>query len=182
MLNPSFNSSRDNYYGKLDAPIEIIEYGDFQCRKCAALFGQIRILQDIMGDKLRFVYRHFPLLNIHPLSLEAAIASEAAALQHKFWQMHSMIYHNQDKLSRITLLELAEDINMDMALFTSSREQECIFKKVVHDFNSAVMSGVTNTASFFINGFLYTGKPDFKSLYKLCRYLLEYKKEREGFY
>lgn len=180
MLECSFNSSRDHYYGTIDAPIELIEYGDFQCRRCASVYREINALQDLLGNKLRFVFRHFPLVHLHPLALEAAIASEAAALQHKFWSMHNMIYQNQEELSRTALLELAEDININMDFYESSREHRNIFKKVLFDFDSAVLNGVTSTPTFFINGFLYTGKADFRSLYKICRFLLSFKNEEIG--
>jgi len=171
MLRPPFDVAADNYYGAPGAVIELVEYGDFQCKKCAAAFKEIKILQDITGNDLRFVFRHFPLVNLHPLSLEAAIASEAAAHQGKFWNMHNMLFQNQESLSRSLLIELAEDANMNMSAFESKREHESVFKKVLYDFESGLINNVTGTPAFFINGFPYTGSYDFRSLYKIYRYL-----------
>lgn len=171
-LKPIIDNTRDHFTGGIMAPIEIVMYGDFQCEYCTAAYPEIKYLQDVMGDDLKFVFRHFPLSNIHPLAFEAAIASEAAALQNKFWYMHDMIFENQKYLTRASLMKFAEDIDLDMVFYESSREHKKLFQKVISDFESGTRSDVNSTPTFFINGLRYNGIDDFGSLYKTCRYLL----------
>ena len=100
MLHPDFRIDYDHYQGCPLAPIVLIEYGDFQCKYCAGIYPAIKQLQDSFGNLLRFVYRHFPVPSRHTLSIQAAVAAEAAAAQGKFWYMHDMIFENQKYLTR----------------------------------------------------------------------------------
>jgi protein-disulfide isomerase len=175
MLKPHIDMSIGNYLKQQSSCIEIIEYGDFQCEHCANVFPVIKCLEKILGLQMKFDFRHFPLANLHPLALECAIASEAAALQNKFWSMHDIIFNNQKYLTRSTLLEFAEVIKLDVRLFQISRERKEIFSKVISDFDSGVNRGVYETPTFFINGFRYRGKNDLDSLYRACHYQLALK-------
>jgi protein-disulfide isomerase len=177
MLKHLFDHSRDQYYGYPLAPIELIEYGDFQCKQCASAYPEIRMLQEKMGNRLKFVFRHFPLSPTRPLSLDAAIAAEAASRQEKlkFWYMHNMIFENQKCLSHASLSEFAAEIELDLALFEASRTDKKLIQKVTSDFESGANSGVTTTPTFFINCHRYNGFPVFESIYKACNNALRFK-------
>ncbi|MGC4038483.1 MAG: thioredoxin domain-containing protein [Chitinophagaceae bacterium] len=172
MLYTSFNSGQDHFTGNDFAPIELIQYGDLHCPACAQVYPEIKLLQDVMGRELRFVFRHFPQLHKNPLSLEAALATEAAAVQDKFWYMHDIIFENQAILSRPAFLQFAEDIGINLQRFESDREDNRLFRKVISDFENGVKSNIGTTPVFFFNGHRYNGKPDFSHLYKTCRFLL----------
>ena len=170
MLNLPFNISRDNFKGALIAPLELVQYGDFQCEFCGDVYTSIKLLQHHLGDKLKVVFRHFPLLTLHRFALDAAVASEAAALQGKFWEMHDLIFENQKYLIKSSFSRFAEKIELDMNLLENSREYKKLIHKVINDFESGVKSGVDCTPTFFINGHRYSGFEDFESLYKTCKY------------
>lgn len=165
MVHPTFNKDYDHYQGCPFAPIELIQYGDFQCEYCAEAYPVIKWLQDSFGELLKFVYRHYPIPTRHPLSLEAAVATEAAALQGKFWHMHDMIYENQKYLTRTCFSEFAREIDLDVKAFEDCREYRKLHRKVICDFETGVKSGVDSTPTFFILGVRYHGFDDFNSLY-----------------
>ena len=100
MLKMPFCIERDNFFGDAAAPIELVQYGDFQCQHSGSVYTAVKLLQEYLGAELKFIFRHFPLPSLHPLALEAAVASEAAAMQGKFWQMHDMIFEQQKYLVR----------------------------------------------------------------------------------
>ncbi|MCE9540615.1 MAG: thioredoxin domain-containing protein, partial [Bacteroidetes bacterium] len=97
LLKPPVNSN-DHIRGNINAPIELVEYGDFQCSDCGRAYPMIKAIRQALGDDLKFVFRHFPLTEIHPQAVNAALAAEAAALQNKFWEMHDIILQNQKQL------------------------------------------------------------------------------------
>jgi protein-disulfide isomerase len=165
MLNPNFRSDYDNFLGCPLAPVELVQYGDFQCKHCAEVYPVIKWLLDSFGDFLKFIYRHYPMPTRHPLSLQAAVATEAAALQGKFWYMHDIIYENQHFLTRASLSEFAREIELDTQAFEDCREHRKLFRKVISDFESGVKSGVDCTPTFFVNGIRYDGLDDFENLY-----------------
>lgn len=174
MLKLPFCNGRDNFTGCPTATLELVEYGDFQCEYSGRVYMSIKLLQQCLGDQVKFVFRHFPLLNVHPLALEAAVASEAAALQGKFWEMHDMIFKHQKFLVRSSFSKFAEEMGLDAAAFEDSREHKKLIHKVVNDFESGVKSGVDCTPTFFINGHRYSGFEDFENLYKTCKYAMNY--------
>jgi protein-disulfide isomerase len=165
MLHLNFRKDYDHYQGSPLAPIELIQYGDFQCEYCAEAYPVIKWLQDSFGELLKFVYRHYPIPTRHPLSLEAAVATEAAALQGKFWHMHDMIYENQKYLTRTSFDEFAREIDLDTKAFEECGEYKKIFRKIIGDFESGVKNGVNSTPTFFIVGARYDGFDNFDSLY-----------------
>ncbi len=175
MLKYLFDHTRDHYCGYPLAPIELIEYGDFQCEHCAAVYPEIKMLQEKMGNQLKFVFRHYPLSAIHPIAFDAAVSTEAASLQEKFWYMHDIIFENQKYLTRSSLSNFAEQIGLDVALFEVSRSQKKLVQKVINDVESGVKSGVNGTPTFFVNRHRYNGFDDLESLYKTCKYLLTFK-------
>jgi protein-disulfide isomerase len=170
MLKPLLDATRDHIFGWLFAPIELVQYGDLQCPHCAAVYPDIKQLQEVMGNQLKYAFRHYPLPQFHALALDAAIACEMAALQDKFWYMHDLIFENQPYLSRAALLRFADEIEMDTTLLTDTREHKKMSRKVIGDFESGVRSGVNGTPTFFINGLRYNGMNDLEGLLTACKY------------
>lgn len=148
-------SAADHIDGNPDAPIELVKYGDYQCPHCARAYLVVHHLQEELGDSLRFVFRNFPLQKIHPEAVIAALAAEAAALQGRFWEMHDLIFENQDQLSEQMLLELAIELELDIDQFKKDFASEELALKVDADFESGIRSGVNATPTFFINGEKY---------------------------
>jgi protein-disulfide isomerase len=176
MLTPSFDLSRDHFLGDSEASVELIQYGGYQCRHCGDVLAVIRQLQQALGEDLKFVFRHFPMPNLHNLALETAVAAEAAGMQGKFWAMHYKILENQIYLNRASLSLFAEEIKLDLGLFELHRKNRHLFKKITNDFESGIHSHVNGTPTFFINGLRYNGFDDFQSLYKVCRFAAGYYK------
>ena len=150
-------SSKDNIQGNASAPIELVEYGDYQCPHCGRAYPILKNIQAKLGDQLKFVFRNFPLATIHPHATHAAIATEAAARQHKFWEMHDYIFEHQNRLDDASLVKYAAHLELDAAQFASDFEKQELAQKVEDDFESGVRSGVNGTPSFFINGQKYSG-------------------------
>ena len=181
MLKMPFSRARDHFQGSLTAPIELVQYGDFQCPHCVETYPGIKMLIETLGSSIRFIYRHYPLPNIHPLALEAAVAAEAAGLQDKFWYMHDMILENQKYLLRSSFSTFAREIELDMGTYENNSKHKRLFQKVIHDFESGVKSGVDGTPTFFINGKKYNGFNDFEGLYKACKYTFNMQEEKSQY-
>lgn len=162
-LTPSVNNE-DHAQGSSDAPVTLVEYGDFQCPHCGAAHPILKQLQQMHGENLRLVFRHFPLSNSHPMAIPAAMAAEAAGRQDKFWEMHDMIYEHQNQLSPEAFLKFADKIKLDMKAFEKDAEDVALAEKIDASFESGVRSGVNGTPSFFINGTKYNGGYDAASL------------------
>jgi protein-disulfide isomerase len=157
-------SARDHIEGREDAPVILVEYADYQCPYCGAAHPVIKRLQKSLGKKLRFVFRNFPLTQSHPYALLAAQASEAAALQGKFWEMHDVIFENQEQLEPEALPAWARQIGLDVSQFVKAVGEGRLTKRIEEDYASGIASGVNGTPSFFINGIKYEGEDDFDSL------------------
>ena len=157
-------SERDHAEGHADAPVTLVEYGDYQCPYCGAAYPVIKQLQEALGKKLRFVFRNFPLTQAHPYALIAAEAAEAAGLQRKFWEMHDLIYENQDELEPDILPAWAEQVGLDLEEFGTAIQQGDVTKRIKEDRASGIRSGVNGTPSFFINGSRYDGAADYDLL------------------
>jgi len=153
-LKPAVNSN-DHIQGNINAPIELVQYGDYQCPHCGRAYPIIKSIQKKLGDNLKFVFRNFPLSEIHPNAVNAAVAAEAAAAQNKFWEMHDIIYENQQHLSDVDLVRYAVKIGLDPEEFEADFETPRFLEKTESDFESGVRSGVNGTPSFFINGEKY---------------------------
>lgn len=154
MLKPPV-SKLDHFEGSLDAPIKLVEYGDYQCPSCGSAYPVIKRLRLDLAGKICFVFRNFPLSNAHEFARIAAIAAEAAALQHEFWRMHDALFQNQDALSDVFVYQLAQSIGLDMRIFEEDMLDDKTTKKVDTDFESGVRSGVNGTPTFFVNGQRY---------------------------
>lgn len=153
-------SSNDHIQGSSSAAIELVEYGDYQCPHCGRAYPIIKNVQEVMGDKLKFVFRNFPLQEIHPNALNAAVAAEAAGAQGKFWEMHDIIFENQNYLDDVSLIKYAAKTGLNIQQFEMDFEKPELLQKVEDDFESGVRSGVNGTPSFFINGQKYEGSWD----------------------
>ena len=158
-------SARDHIEGNADALVTLVEYADYQCPYCGAAHPVIKHLQKSLGEKLRFVFRNFPLTDAHPYALLAAQAAEAAALQGKFWQMHDLIFENQEELEPEVLPVWARKIGLDVDQFAKAVREERVTKRIEEDYASGLDSGVDGTPSFFINGMRYEGEDDYDSLH-----------------
>jgi protein-disulfide isomerase len=150
-------SSKDHIQGKDTAPIELVEYGDYQCPHCGHAYPIIKKVQRSLGGDLKFVFRNFPLSESHPDAFNAAVAAEAAGLQHKFWEMHDIIFENQRALDFESLFFYAKTIGLDLERFKNDIQKNIVANKVEQDFESGVRSGVNGTPSFFINEKKYNG-------------------------
>jgi len=154
----------DHVQGPETAPVTLVEYGDFECPHCAAAHVILKQVRKTMGDKLRFVFRHFPLTQIHPHAESAAEASEAANAQGRFWEMHGLLFENQPKLNSSNLLMFADQLGLDTERFARELEEGAYRERVRADFLSGVRSGVNGTPAFFINGVRYDGSWDMEPL------------------
>jgi protein-disulfide isomerase len=160
----------DHVLGPEDAPVTLVEYGDFQCPHCRAAHFYLKNVLATMGDDMRFVFRHMPLAQIHPMAQPAAEAAEAAGAQGKFWPMHDSIYENQDLLSPALLTRLGQRLGLDMQRFVDDVNSHRFLPKVKEDFMSAVRSGAAGTPTFFINGEQYEGSYDDEALIEALRF------------
>lgn len=150
-------SDQDHIQGPAVASIEIVEYGDYQCPHCGAAYPVIKEIQKKFGDQIRFVYRNFPLSESHEFAMPAAVASEAAALQDKFWEMHDVIFENQNSLSNEELFKMASEAGLDIEQFKEDIQRPELEQKVESDFEGGIRSGVNGTPSFFVNGTKFDG-------------------------
>ncbi|HTE12458.1 MAG TPA: DsbA family protein [Chitinophagaceae bacterium] len=171
-LKPAVNS-RDHVQGNANAPIELVEYGDYQCPHCGRAYPIIKSIQEKMGNQLKFVFRNFPLAKIHPNAINAAIATEAAALQDKFWEMHDYIFEHQDRLDDVSLIKYAAQLRLDVEQFENDFEKQDLAQKVDDDFESGVRSGVNGTPSFYVHGEKYNGSWDEASFLDYLQGLLK---------
>lgn len=163
-------NENDHVLGWADAPVTLVEYGDFQCPHCRAAHFYLKNVLAAMGNDLRFVFRHMPLTQIHPMAQLAAEAAEAAGAQGKFWPMHDAVYENQDLVSPALLTRLGQLLGLSMQRFTDDVDSHRFRPKVREDFMSAVRSGAAGTPSFFINGEPYEGSFDDESLIDALRF------------
>jgi protein-disulfide isomerase len=148
---------QDHVQGNPDAPIELVEYGDFECPFCGQAYDSVKAVQTALGDDLRFVFRNFPLAQAHPHALPAAQAAEAAGLQGRFWEMHDVLFEHQDKLDEPNLFRFAGALGLDMERFGRDFASPEVAAKIRADFLSGARSGVNGTPTFFVNGERYDG-------------------------
>jgi len=160
-------TSRDHSRGGgLDAPAMLVEYGDYECPACARLQPIVDNVGTMLGERLCYVFRHFPLKGIHP---HAAQAAEAAARQFAFWPMHDLLFEHQHALDDASLLVYGEQLGLDVTSFGHDileRPQEA---RVRRDLLGGVRSGVNGTPTFFVNGLRYDGRYDLDALFDALR-------------
>ena len=147
----------DHATGPAGAPVTLVEYGDFECPYCGQAYPIVKAIQERMGDRLRFVFRNFPISESHPHAEHAAETAEAAGAQGAFWEMHDMLYEHQAALSDRDLISYAADLGLDEARVARELGQGTFAAKVRGDFRGGVRSGVNGTPTFFIDGVRYDG-------------------------
>ena len=155
-LKPDVNTN-DHIEGNQKAAVTFVEYGDYECPACGDAYPMIKAIQEQMGDKMRFIFRNFPLNQAHPHAKGAALAAEAAGKQGKFWEMHDLLYENQEQLEAADLAGYAEELGLDLEKFQSDFADQTLSQKIQSDFSSGARSGVNGTPSFYINGEKYEG-------------------------
>jgi protein-disulfide isomerase len=148
---------RDHIQGSTDAPVALVEYGDYECPVCGEVYPVIKAIQDRLGDDLCFAFRNFPLANAHPHAESASEAAEAAGAQGEFWGMHDLLFQNQDALELDDIADYATDLGLDTSRLISEVLNHTFAPRVREDFKSGVRGGVNGTPSFFINGERYDG-------------------------
>ena len=154
----------DHVQGPPDALYTLVEYGDYECPACGRLFATIRDLRGRIGDELRLVFRHYPLSGIHPHAQQAAEAAEAAGAQSRFWEMHDLLFANQNALTTRALYRYAERVSLDTHQFRDELKHRVYEERVRTDFRRGVANGVYQTPGLFINGIRYNGELDPNSL------------------
>jgi protein-disulfide isomerase len=157
-------SEADHVRGSADAPVTLVEYGDYECPACLNSQPIIRRLMEKFGDRLRVVFRHFPRNSIHPHASAAAEAAEAAGVQGKFWEMHESLFAHQQELADLDLTHLALLLGLDVYRFQRDSESRTFPKRVREHYDGGVASGVDRTPTFFINGCRYKGHNEFEAL------------------
>lgn len=151
-------ASDDHAKWSADSEIVLIEYGDFQCPGCASYYPTIKELGEEYGDKVKFVFRHLPLRNIHPNAQSAALAAEAASKQGKFWEMHDRLFETQSSWGQVAsnqqklFEEYAKELGLDEAKFRADYTDSTTSERINRDVNSATQLGITGTPAFILNG------------------------------
>ena len=151
---------RDHLKGSLNAPVVLVEYGDYECPFCREAHFYMQRVEPLLGGLLCFAFRNFPLTTVHPHAEQAAEAAEAAGAQGKFWEMHDTLFENQDALDDVSLLAYARGIGLDDDRFGLEVVEHVYARRVREDFLSGVKSGVNGTPTFFINGVRHDGGYD----------------------
>jgi protein-disulfide isomerase len=157
-------SENDHIRGPMTAAITLVEYGDYQCPHCGMAHPIVNQVQDYFRNSLRFVFRHFPLTEVHPLAEIAAESAEFAGAADMFWEMHDALFESQSILSVPTIFMIADRLRLPEVLLRKALETGQHRTKVRNDFMGGVRSGVNGTPAFFINGMRHDGPYDFASL------------------
>jgi len=157
-------SERDHSQGPSTAAVTLVQYGDYECPYTRQSTTVVRAIQQQLRDQLRFVFRNFPLTEIHPHALHAALAAEAAAAQGKFWQMHDSIFHHQHTLEDANLEQFAEAVGLDLQQYARAMAEHRALARIEEDVAGGERSGVQGTPTFFINGVLYRGSCEYDAL------------------
>ena len=148
-------NDRDHAIGRPDALVTVVNYGDYECPDCHRRHRQTEKMFEQLVNAVRFVYRHFPLVNIHPHALRAAEAAEAAAAQGKFWEMHRHLYTEPDKLDDRHLRRYAKEVGLDLDRFDRELAAGTYTDKILSDYDHSIVYGITGAPTTFINGELY---------------------------
>ena len=155
---------RDHVRGPEEAPVTVVEYADFECPFCGQAEPEVRELLRNFGSEVRYVWRHLPLRDVHPNAQKAAEAAEAAAVQGKFWEMHDLLFDHQDALTLRDLIGYATSLGLDTGRFTTDLKSGAGAARIDEDIDSADLSSVSGTPTFFVNGIRHYGAYDIASL------------------
>src|SRR5271165_3493014 len=151
---------QDHVQGSADARCTLVEYGDYECPHCGHAHPIVIRVQKHFGKKLRFVFRNFPLAEMHPHAESAAETAEFAGAEGKFWEMHDLLFENQERLDEALYWNLAERLNLPIEELRQALEEDTYKTRIRGDFSSGVRSGVNGTPTFFINGKRHDGPFD----------------------
>ena len=166
-LTVPITPDRDHTAGPLNAALTLVQYGDYQCPYCGAAYGEVKKVQKELGSKLLFVFRNFPLTNMHEFAMKTAETAEAAAAQGKFWEMHDFLYEHQDTLGDPSrALSYAKKLGLDTQRFEREIAQHIHRKRIKEDFSGGVRSGVNGTPTFYANSVRHDGEAVAKALLK----------------
>ena len=157
-------SNRDHIQGPPTARVTLVEYGDYQCPYCLQAYPIMLDIQEHLGERMRLVFRNFPITTAHPDAQQAAEAAEAAGAQGKFWPMHDYLFEHQSRLDDVALLSYAADLGLNLDRFARDLQTHAFADRVREDFLSGVRSGVNGTPTFFINGLRHDGAWDLETL------------------
>ena len=157
-------SEADHARGPADAPVTIVEYGDFQCRFCGAAYPNLAEVLRQRADSVRLVYRHFPIANVHPYAESAAEAAEAAALRGRFWELHDWLYEHQDQLDPVHLSLGVEQLGPPPDEIAGEVSRQAHADRVRRDFVGGIRSGVTAAPTLFVNDVRHDGGYDLAEL------------------
>ena len=156
--------SEDHRQGEEDAGCVLVEYGDYECPSCGEAYPIVKRLQKHFGKRLLLVYRNFPLSQMHPHAESAAETAEFAGSHDKFWEMHDLLFENQDRLEDSLLVELTQELHLAPTKLQDALENKLFQPRVRADFAGGVRSGVNGTPTFFMNDQRHNGAFDFDSL------------------
>jgi protein-disulfide isomerase len=154
----------DHVQGSINAPYVLVEYGDYQCPYCGEAHEVVKEIQERLGDKLCFVYRNFPLVDIHEHAEHAAEAAEAAAAQGRFWEMHNLLFENQNALEDEDLAAYAAELGLDAKRLIADVRSGAHAARIKQDLISGEQNGVNGTPAFFVNGTPYEDEPTAENL------------------
>jgi protein-disulfide isomerase len=154
----------DHILGPANAPVTLVEYGDYECPHCGVAHPVVKLIEQQFARRLRFVFRHFPLVQVHPNAGPAAETAEYAGAHDKFWQMHDGIYENQDQIGLPLFFALARTLGLSETGLREALANGTYSPKVRADFLGGVRSGVNGTPTFFINGQRHEGSYGFQEL------------------
>jgi len=158
-------TERDHAAGPANAIVTLVEYGNFECLDCGRTYPVIKHVRNILKDYLRFVYRHFPMVNTHPHSLRAAEAAESAAEQGKFWEMHDELFSHQKALEEQDLSHYARRIGLDVERFTRAMSEHIFLAEIKSEYQRSLFEEhITGTPTIYLNGIRYSGWTDQESL------------------
>ena len=173
-------SEFDHRIGYMDAPVMLVQYGDYECPYCRVTEPVIeRLLEEFKND-ICYIYRHFPMRNIHPNAELAALSAEAAGLQDKFWEMHRLLFQNNESLSSQNIGLIARKIHLNMDLFLDDFHRPDLLDKVHQDFKGGLRSSVSGTPTFYLNGYRFEEDSSYESLKQGIEELIDMR--REAFY
>jgi protein-disulfide isomerase len=163
-------TERDHTSGSATAPVTLLEYGNFECIHCGRVYPIIKQVRKLLGDNLRFVFRHFPTVHTHPHSLRAAEAAEAAAAQQKFWQMHDELFTHQTALEDRDLSHYARRVGLNLERFTHDMTEHLFLQQIESDYQLSLFDEhVTGTPTLYLNDVRYTGPTDLDSLLRAIK-------------
>ena len=151
-LRPHFDADRDHVRGSPDAPVTLLEYGDFMAPSCREAAPMLLSLGARYGPDIRFAFRHFPIADAHPMALSVAVAAEAAGAQGEFWNMHDRVFSSEFGVEPAALRRHAREMDLDLDRYDADVAGGAHVGHVFEDFNSGTRSGVNGAPTFFING------------------------------